>query len=99
MLSNKLDKKFDELTINNKAIELKDGSRYIGKIVNEGKGIRYVYNSNKYVGEFKMVRWKEKAFIIIMGIVIDMNVILKMVKEKEKEFIIILMAIEKWAIF
>ena len=33
-LSNKIDKKIDELKINNKEIRLDDGSRYIGMIVN-----------------------------------------------------------------
>ena len=57
MLSNKMDKKFNELKINNREMDFgKNGSRYVGEIKNgvpEGKGIVYIYNGNRYEGDFK----------------------------------------------
>ena len=59
LLYNQMNKRFDELKINNKInnqeIKYKDG-RYIGEVVNglaEGKGIFYGYNGNRYEGEWR----------------------------------------------
>ena len=44
----------------------------------------------------KMIKWKEKEFIILMNNllkVIVMKMILKMIKKKEKEFIFFIMVI------
>ena len=54
----KMDKKFDELkinNINNQEIRYKNG-RYVGQVVNglrEGKGIMYWNNGDRYEGEFR----------------------------------------------
>ena len=59
LLYNQMNKRFDELKINNKInnqeIKFNDG-RYIGEVVNgllEGKGIFYGYNGDRYEGEWR----------------------------------------------
>ncbi len=59
LLYNQMNKRFDELKINNKInnqeIKFKDG-RYIGEVVNgirEGKGIYYYNNGDRYEGEWR----------------------------------------------
>ena len=59
LIYNQMNKRFDELKINNKInnqeIKYKDG-RYIGEVVNgiaEGKGIFYGYNGDRYEGEWR----------------------------------------------
>ena len=42
----------------------------------------------------EMAKKKEKVFIIIIRVVIDMKVIIEMVKKKAKEFFIIIMVID-----
>ena len=55
----KLNKRFDELNINNNIInkEIKyDNGRYVGQVVNglrEGKGIMYWNNGDRYEGEWR----------------------------------------------
>ena len=58
-LYNKMNKRFDELNINNNIInkEIKyDNGRYVGQVVNglrEGKGIYYFNNGNRYEGDYR----------------------------------------------
>ena len=56
-LYNKLNKRFDELNINNNIKELKyDNGRYVGQFVNglkEGKGIYYYNSGSRYEGDYK----------------------------------------------
>ena len=56
-LYNKLNKRFDELNINNNIKEIKyDNGRYVGQFVNglkEGKGIYYYNSGSRYEGDYK----------------------------------------------
>ena len=66
-LYNKLNKRFDELNINNSIItqEIKyEDGRYVGQVVNgkrEGKGIRYWNDGERYEGEYKNDKIERKG--------------------------------------
>ena len=73
----------------------KDGDRYEGDVKNnirEGKGIFYIMMVIYMKEIIKIIKKKEKEYIIVI-MVIYMNEIIKIIKKKEKEYIIIIMVI------
>ena len=91
-LQNQMNQNFKELKNNNNQVKKFKNGKYIGQVINglkEGKGI-YYQNNDRYEGEFKNDKRKEKEFIIIK-VVIDMKAIGELGKLKEKKFII-----KKW---
>ena len=71
LLYNQINKRFDELKINNKInnqeIKYTDG-RYIGEVVNglaEGKGIFYGNNGDRYEGEWRNDKKRRKRNLLL----------------------------------
>ena len=103
-INKQMNKEFNDIrnnTNNNQEIkynsDLKNDAnkrfKYIGQILNgvpEGKGIMYWENGVIMMVNGKMIKWKEKEFIILM-MEIYIRAILKMDYQKVMEYFIILM--------